>query len=76
MPFEIKRHTVPHLKGLNSGLEPSTRAWKQFHRPHALLKSAHFTSYGAKRAVCFALNCILFSISESALFFIIQTLVH
>ena len=25
MPLEIKRHTVPHLKGLNSGLEPSTR---------------------------------------------------
>ena len=22
MPLEIKRHTVPHLKGLNSGLEP------------------------------------------------------
>ena len=24
MPLEIKRHTVPHLKGLNSGLEPKT----------------------------------------------------
>ena len=22
MPLEIKLHTVPHLKGLNSGLEP------------------------------------------------------
>ena len=25
MPLEIKPHTVPHLKGLNSGLEPSTK---------------------------------------------------
>ena len=25
MPFEIKRCTLPHLKGLNSVLEPSTR---------------------------------------------------
>jgi len=24
MPLEIKRHTVPHLKGLNSGLERKT----------------------------------------------------
>ena len=24
MPLEIKRHTVSHLKGLNSGLEPYT----------------------------------------------------
>ena len=24
MPLEIKNHTVPHLKGLNSGLEPYT----------------------------------------------------
>ena len=24
MPLVIKYHTVPHLKGLNSGLEPST----------------------------------------------------
>ena len=24
MPLEIKYHTVPHLKGLNSGLEPQT----------------------------------------------------
>ena len=24
MPLEIKQHTVPHLKGLNSGLEPYT----------------------------------------------------
>ena len=22
MPLEMKHHTVPHLKGLNSGLEP------------------------------------------------------
>ena len=22
MPLEIKRHTVPHLKALNSGLKP------------------------------------------------------
>ena len=22
MPLDIKHHTVPHLKGLNSGLEP------------------------------------------------------
>ena len=25
MPLEIKRHTVPHLKGLNSGRESPTR---------------------------------------------------
>ena len=24
MPLEIKHHTVPHLKGLNSGMEPKT----------------------------------------------------
>ena len=27
IPLEIKRHTVPHFKGLNSGLEPQTRHW-------------------------------------------------
>ena len=25
MPLEIKHHTVPHLKGLDSGLTPVTR---------------------------------------------------
>ena len=43
-PLEIKPHTVPHLKGLNSGLEPLTKCehGSTFTLHHTTLKSAHF----------------------------------
>ena len=44
MPLEIKHRTVPHLKGLNSGLEPLTKSGRgsTFTLHHTTLKSAHF----------------------------------
>ena len=46
MPLEIKRHTVPHLKVLNSGLDPWTRCGHgmTFTLHHTTLKSVHFHS--------------------------------
>ena len=41
-PGSQQKHTVPHLKGLNSGLEPSTRrGHSTFTLHHTILKSAH-----------------------------------
>ena len=47
MPFEIKRHTVSHLKGL----EPLTRCERgsTFTLHHTTLKSAHFPYKQAKQ---------------------------
>ena len=41
-----QKHTVPHLKGFNSGLEPSTRRGRgsTFTLHHTTLKSAHCPS--------------------------------
>ena len=46
MPLEIKRHTIPYLKALNSDLEPSTKIehGSNFTQHHTTLKNTHFPS--------------------------------
>ena len=55
MPLKIKRHTVPHLKVLNSGLKLSTRHGRgsNFTLYHTTLKSIHFPSLKGQAAVSY-----------------------
>ena len=61
MPLEIKHHTVPHLKGLNSGLEPLTSRGRGSNVMGPMLAKKRLILYhrDKKRVVCYALNCIL-----------------
>ena len=60
MPLEIKHHIVPHLKGLNSGIEPLTSCGRgsTFTMHHTTLKSAHFLSYTGQAAVLYEHSCM------------------
>ena len=61
MSLEIKRHTVPHLNGLNSVIEPLTRhvPGTSFKLHHTTLKSAYFPSYSGQAAVSYEHSCII-----------------
>ena len=62
MPLEIKNHTVPHLKGLNSFLEPSTKhgCGCTFTMHHTILKTTHFASQTVQAEVSYERSCIHF----------------
>ena len=53
MPLDINHHTVPHLKGLNNGIDPSTRCGcgRTFTLHHTTLKSVYFHSLTGNAAV-------------------------
>ena len=67
MPLEIKCHTVPQLKGLNSSLEPSTRRGRcnTFTIDHKSLKSAHFPSKTGQTMVSYERSFIYLSVDCS-----------
>ena len=55
MPLDIKHHTVPHLKGLNNGIDPSTRCGRTF--TLYTLKSVYFHSLTGNAAVSYEHIC-------------------
>ena len=60
MPLEIKLHTVPHFKALNSGKDISSQQCYggTFNIHQTLLKSTYFTSYRANRSSIYWSQCI------------------
>ena len=62
MPLETIRHTLPHLKGVNSDLQPSTKNYhgNTFAMYDTTLKSTHFPSNTGQAVVSYELAvCIL-----------------
>ena len=59
MPLEIKLHTVPHFKALNSGKDLSSQLFcgGTFDIQQTLLKSTYFTSYRANRSSIYWSQC-------------------
>ena len=59
MPLDIKHHTVPHLKGLNNGIDPSTR-WgcgRTFTLHHTTFQSVYFHSLTGNAVVSYEHIC-------------------